>query len=351
VASYEVTLVSRVPASSGEPTLTEVCGLKYTGISYEDEAGAPGRFDVGASIDDLADDAKTRLIDLVAYPCEVWIHREAVRVFTGPLTAWTIQGRAITLHGPGLLGYLNYWNVDEDQTFAGEDQATIVATLIDLFQARTYGSFGLDTGGLTATGVTRDLTLLGREGRGLLPVVQSMGERENGFELSIDPASRAVTLHTPRRGIDRSTVVYLDRRNIGSPRLFASVAPGQFATDVAGASSSADGGALTSSAENATARTTFGRAQVAKVWSDVKVQTTLDDHTRRVADDLATMRISVDPQLVPVEGADVTDFDAGDVVTYDFDSGLGTMTSTQRIRAKRVTVGRTGREELSVRFV
>lgn len=351
MASYEVVLVSRTPASSGDPAFVEVCAIKYTGLSYEDEAGAPGRLDVGVQLSTLPEAAKARLRDLIAYPCEVWIHRDAERVFAGPLTSWAIQGRAITLYGPGLLGYLPYWIIDEDQTFDGDDQATIVADLIDLFQARSYGSFGLDTGGLSPTGVTRDLTLLGREGRGCLAVVQGMGERENGFELSIDHASRAVTMWTPRRGIDRSDEIYLDRRNIGSPEVFASVAPGQIATDILGTSSSSDGAALTSSSSNTTARTTFGRAQVARSWQDVSAQTTLNDHTSRVADDLSAMRLSVSPRLVPVEGAGPTDFDAGDLVTYDYDAGLGQITTTQRVRTKRVAVSDKGREELSVRFI
>lgn len=158
-------------------------------------------------------------------------------------------------------------------------------------------------------------------------------------------------MHTPRRGIDRTGEIFLDRRNIGTPAVFASVAPGQIATDVLGSSSSADGAALTATAENTTARTTFGRAQVARSWQDVKVQATLDDHVARVADDLSTMRLSVEPRLIPVEGADVTDFDAGDLVTYDYDAGLGTITATQRVRQKQVSVSRTGREELAVRFV
>ncbi len=133
--------------------------------------------------------------------------------------------------------------------------------------------------------------------------------------------------------------------------MFASVAPGQIATDVLGTSSSAGGGALVASAENATARTTFGRAQVAKAWPDVSVQVTLDDHASRVAEDLSTMRLSVSPRLVPVDGADATDFDAGDQVTYDYDAGLGQITVAQRVRTKRVAVSEKGREELSVRFV
>jgi hypothetical protein len=352
VAHYEVTLVARTPASSGTPTLEEVCGLKWSALAYEDEAGAPGRIDVGAPVRHLATAAKTRLRDLIAAPCELWIHRDGTRVAAGPLTSWTIQNQTITLYAPGLLGYLRYWLWDADQTFTAQDQATIVATLINTMQARTYGSFGLDTAGLTPTGVTRDLTLRAAEPRNLGDVIPQMGERDNGFELSIDPTSRRITMHTPRQGNDLSELIFFDRRNVGSAQVFASVAPGQIATDVVGTSSStAAGTALTSAAANTAERATFGRAQLAQSWSDIRVQATLDDHTRRLADDYAAMRLSVSPQLIPVAGADVTDFDVGDQVTYSFDAGLGEITSVERVRTKQVSVsGGRAKEQLAVRF-
>jgi hypothetical protein len=179
-----------------------------------------------------------------------------------------------------------------------------------------------------------------------------MGERDNGFELSIDPTSRRITMHTPRQGNDLSELIFFDRRNVGSAQVFASVAPGQIATDVVGTSSStAAGTALTSAAANTAERATFGRAQLAQSWSDIRVQATLDDHTRRLADDYAAMRLSVSPQLIPVAGADVTDFDVGDQVTYSFDAGLGEITSVERVRTKQVSVsGGRAKEQLAVRF-
>jgi hypothetical protein len=352
MASHEVTLVARTPNLATAPTFTEICGIKWSALSYENEAGAPGRIDVGAPVWHLPADAKARLRDLIAAPCELWINRDATRVAAGPITSWTIQGGTITLYAPGLLGYLNYWAWDEDTTYTGIDQALIAAALINNRQALSYGSFGLDACGITATGVVRDLKLLAREGRNVLTVLQQMGARENGFELSVDPSSRAVTVHTPRRGVDRSGDIFLDRRNIASPEFFASVAPEQIASDVLGTSSSADGGALTSAAATSSVRTTFGRAQVARTWPDIKLQATLDDHTTRVAEDLSTMRVSVSPKLVPVIGVDVTDFDAGDQITYSYDAGLGTITSVKRIRTKQVRIsGQKAKEELAVRFV
>lgn len=352
MARYEAVLVARIPNEIGDPTLTEVCGLKWSGLSYEDDAGGIGRIDIGVPMRDLPADAKTRLRDMIAYPSELWIHRDGIRVAAGPLTSWNIQGRTITLYAPSLLGYLNYWVWTDDTVYEADDQATIVAAIIDTKQNLTYGSFGLSTAGLTATGVTRDLTLQAREQRNVLKVVQEMGARENGYDLAVDPATRAVMLYTPRRGVDRSGDIFLDRRNIASPEAFASVAPGQVATDVYGASSSADGAALTSHAENPTVRTTFGRADVGGSWHDIKIQSTLDDHTARMASDLSTMRVSVSPRLVPVEGAGVADFDAGDLVTYSYDAGLGTLVSVQRVRTKQVSVsGARAKEQIAVRFI
>lgn len=350
---YEVTLVARAPASTGDPDFTEVCGLKWSALAYEDVAGEPGRIDVGAPVRHLPEAAKNRLRDLIALPCELWIHRDGVRMAAGPLTAWTIQGQTITFYAPGLLGYLRYWIWDTDQTYATVDQATIVADLIDTMQSRTYGSFGLDTSTLTATGVTRDLTLRATEPRNLADLIPQMGDRDNGFQLSVDPETRQVLMHTPRKGTDRTQNIFFDRRNIGTPEVFASVAPGQVATDILGVSASTTpGSGLTSTAANTAARITFGRAQLSQSWSDITVQATLDDHTARLADDYQAMRLSLSPQLVPVSGVDVTDFDTGDTVIYSYDAGLGLITSTQRVQTKQVSLqGQRAKEQLAVRFV
>lgn len=350
MATWEAALVARTPSETSGPTFTEVCGLKWTGLSYEDVAGDPGRIDIGVPIRHLPTAAKTRLRDLELYPCELWLHRDGVRKAAGPLMSYTIQGDTLTAYGTGLLGYLGYWPWDIDQTYTGADQATIVAGLIDTMQARTYGSFGIDTSHLAATEVYRDLKLLASEGRNVLDIVVGMGDRDNGYQLTIDPQTRAVEMHTPRQGVDRSGDVYLDQRNVASPEVFVSVAPGQIASEVLGVSSGAAAGeSLTSSASNPTLRATFGRAGIARSWPDIKVQATLDDHVARVAEDYATARTSVSPDLAVVTGASIEDFDAGDIITYSFDDGLGLRVITPRVRTKKVTASK-GREALSVRF-
>ena len=55
------------------------------------------------------------------------------------------------------------------------------------------------------------------------------------------------------------------------------------------------------------------------------------------------------PDLAVVTGASIEDFDAGDIITYSFDDGLGLRVITPRVRTKKVTASK-GREALSVRF-
>lgn len=350
-ATYTVSFVSRTPNSGASPTLSEVEGIKWTGLSYEEDLAEGGRIDVAARVDSLADDIKTRLRNPLATPNEIWVTRDDERVAAGPLTSYTIQGPTITLYAPGLKSYLAYMLRDTDYAANGVDQALIVKALIDEYQAQSYGHFGLDTTGMVATGITRDLTLPGREGKQLASVIKTMGERENGFDISVDPESRRVTLHHPRRGTDLSTEVFLDRRNVTDPRLSVNVGPGMVASDVLATSSSADGAALTATAGTASVRTAFGRVMLAKAWTDISLQATLEDHADRFASDVATAVISLDEQeLLPVEGAGIDDFNVGDIVTYDYDAGLGAQTITPRVRTKRVMV-RKGREELAVRFV
>lgn len=369
MATYEASIVAVTPQPAGTPTFVEIGAVIPTGLTIVDDLGAPGDCTISAKVTSLESAAKTRLATYTTptpLPCELWIRRgTAALVFAGPITGYQIQNKTITLTAPGLLAYLLYWLADvnvlttlngsaaTEYAFAGIDQATIVQRLCDAWQAQAYGHDGIVTTGLTATGITRDLTLSARDGKLIMPLIQEMGIRSNGFDLSVDPNTRALTMWSPRKGTDRTTgpaAVILDARSIGEPNLSVSVAPGRIGSEVFASSSSTQGASLTTIKSNLALRAAFGRSYVTRAFQDISVQATLDDHAQRAADDNATAAVTLAPTLLPVPGFAYGDFQTGDTIAYDYDAGLDRQTMTPRVQSIAVSTD-TGRELLTVGLV
>jgi hypothetical protein len=350
VALYEVSFVARIPALADPPELTELGPVKFTGLGWTDELVGDGRLDIGAKVEGLDDSVKARLTELDQTPNELWLYRDGERVFAGPLVGMTIQGRkTVTLTAAGLSYYFRWMVRAIDYSAAGVDQGLIVKELVDDFQAEDYGDYGLDTT-IAATGTARDLNLLGREGKTLQSVIATMGARDNGFDLSIDPFTRRVTLHAPRRGVDRSATAVIDRRNITQAQITISLAAGEFATRTVASSTTTTGDTLQASAVNSAAEAAFGRAMRAEAFSDISEQATLDDHAQQTIDQVSTPNFVASPQFVPVEGVEPGDVEPGDTITYDYDVGLGEQSFARRLAKVQTTVAR-GKERLAVTFI
>lgn len=354
MATYEVTLVAVTPAATGSPTYNEICAIPWTALQLIEECGGEGLVTVSGQVDKIADDGKARLRDLSLTPCELWVRRTdagtTTMIFAGPLTGVALNNRVITLTAPGLLGYLRYWVRDSDYTASGVDQATIVQQLVDQWQAQSYGSDGITTAGLTATGITRDLNLAGVDGKNIAAAITTMGQRSNGFDLSINPTTRALTMWSPRKGQDLSASVILDQRSIAAPNLAWSVAPGLVGSEALATASSATGSVLYSIQSNTALRASFGRSYVTQSFQDVSIQTTLDDHARRMLITAGGQVVTAAPQLLPVVGFGYGDFATGDLIGYDYDAGLGRQTFTLRIASIETTVTN-GAEVLRLGFL
>lgn len=349
MATYDVILVRRTQQSGTTPTLTAIGPVKWTALSVTKECGAAGSITATTTVDSLDSGAADSLIDLSLSPCELWCYRDADLIHAGPLLGYRIKDRAITFSGAGLLAYIGYMVRTTDYSATATDQATIVKALLDTYQTQTYGNFGLDTSTLTATGVTRDLNLLASDVAHLDSVITEMGGRDDGFDLEVDTDSRQVLMHTPRKGTDLSASVIIDRRSIGDPSYSQWVGPGQIASDVAVTASSADGGNLTSSAADAVLRAAFGRVMTTAAFQDVSIQATLDDHAQRLIDDTSNPLHEITPGLLAVPGFTFDDIDTGDIVTYEYNAGLGVQTFTPRIKTITATLNE-GTERLTVGF-
>lgn len=364
MATWEATLVAATPQAGGAATLAELDPLSWTKLEVVDELGAPGSATMDVPVDRLSDRNKARLANLRDNPAEVWIRRTtgpttSPLVFAGPAMSCRIKGRTLTIVAAGLLSYLEYWAADTNviaalagsavpqYQFASVDQATIVKQLVDAWQALPYGNDGIVTTGIAPTGVPRDLTLTTAETPGIAALVATMGSRENGFDLSVDPATRQLTIWYPRRGVDKTATVILDRRSIGEPDVAWTVAPGTIGSEAFASSSSTTGTALTSIQSNTTLRASFGRSYVRRSFQDISLQATLDDHAARVLTDMGSQVLTVAPTLVPVTGFSWGDFGPGDLISYDYDAGVGRQTGTPRVAKITATLD-TGTEILKV---
>lgn len=349
MAHYEATFVARIPQQADSPQFVELGHLKHTGLTWVDDL-AVGRLDVACKIPSLPDEIKARLLELDRTPNELWLHRDGERVFAGPITSYQVQKQTVTMYAPGLLAYLQMMLWADAYTATDGDQALIVRDLLDQYQAFDYGDFGLDTTGLTATGVTRDLNLLATEPRTLDSIVREMGNRDNGFDLSVDYSSRKIMMHTPQRGTDLTDVRIVDRRNLTEAQLAISVAPGVFAPRVVATSSSPTGGALAATAVDAAAEARFGRVMLAASFSNIERQATLDDHATKLVATMGSPAFVVTPTIVPIPDLEVGDVGPGDTITYDYDIGFGAQTFERRIKSVSVTVKK-AKERMGVTFL
>ena len=354
-ASYEATVVAVTPNSSGAPTFTELGTIPPTdGLLYRAELAGSGMATVSGPCAHIDPVVQARLRDLTQTPAELWVRRTdqstlaTTLVHAGPITGCAIKDRVLTVTASGLPTYLGYMCRDTDYTGTGFDLATIVANLVDQYQAQTYGHYGLLTSALTATGVTvTPYQIVGREGRYIDKLIPELGSRTAGFDLAIDPTTRAIKLWAPRKGSDLTNSVILDARSIRSSNISWSVAPGQVGSEVFATASSAAGPALQSEQSNTTLRASMGRRFMSRTFQNIADQSALDDAATRALTDATSQPFTISPELLPVAGFSYGDFTTGDQILYNYDAGLGTQTFTVRVATVEVNVSN-GAEVLRV---
>jgi hypothetical protein len=349
--AYELVAVARTPQLSGPPTLTEVGPIVAPTITWTRELNRAGSIGFSCTPDRLDAAVRARFADLLNNPTEVWLYRNGVRVMAGLVAGYQIQGdtqNVLSVTAPGLLAYLQYMQVDADLTFNGVDQTTIAKTLVDQWQNLDYGNYGIDTSGVTASGVTRDRSYVAAEQHQVYQRLRELGQTVDGFDIDVD-ADRRLVLSHPSEGADLSQSVVLDGRNITDAGVVVSVAAGDVASEAFGLGG--DGvDAITARASNTALRAEFGRAGVAEAFDGVTVPATLAGHTQALLDARSTALFLPGPGLVPVADADVDDFGVGDSVTYEYDAGLGVQSGVFRVSTIRVAVDENGAETMAVGF-
>jgi hypothetical protein len=347
MATYNVVAVQRTPQSSGVPTLQELGPLEasfdYTDILNEAPEGI-FRLDV----DSLQGDIKTSLLDPVAQPLEVWVYRESLKVFAGPLVGHEIKDDLLTIAARGAEFYTAYMLVETDKTWAAVDEFTIATDLIDDWQVQTYGHYGIITSGIGTSGTTRSLVIPGaEEPRVVYEILAETIAQDFGVDFWVDPTDGELKLGT--RGSDLTASVFLEL-GVKSSAVRLTVSPGNIASEVFATSTGGET-ILTTSKSNATLRASWGRAGTSLTVDDDPDATTLGDAAQAHLDDRSDPFFIPGPELIPVAGAGVEDFNVGDQVAYTFDAGLGQQTGGFKVRKRKVAVGHDGQETMAVEFV
>lgn len=348
MAEYNVVAAQRTQQSGAPPTLIELgpleCSIEYADILNE----APeGKFTL--NVDTLQDDIKTSFRDLVAQPLEVWVYRDSTRVFKGPVIGGELKEKVLTISARGAEFYSAYMLVETAKTWAAVDQYTIATDVIDDWQAQTYGDYGINTSAIGTSGTTRSLAIPGdEEPRVVYEVLRDLTGSDNGFDWWVDPTDDELKL-AALRGSDKTASVFLEL-GVVAPGIRFTVAPGVIASEVFAAST---GGStvLTTSKTDTVLRASWGRAGTGISVDGDPDATTLGDVAQGHLDARGSTFFVPGPEMIPVAGAGVEDFNVGDIVTYTYDAGLGQQTGPYRIRKRRVLVTAAGQEHMAVDFV
>ena len=349
--AYELVCVARIPQTTGPPTFLEIDPINWSGLSYTQELSVAPTLQAGCKISGLTDSIIERLRSMATLASEMWLYRAGKQIYAGPLMGWQVQGQTLTLQSKGLLSYLDYWFVVADMVFANVDQHLIVKALVDQWQTLDYGNFGIDTSGITPSGMLRDATYLRKELHNVGQRVTEMGKRQGGFDVRVDPTTRDLQLWYPNQGIDRSSgedALIFDDRNITSPNVLCSAAPGDVASDAFGVGTGGD--TMYSTKANLDLRATFGRTGVAQSFNGVTEQSTTDAYTQGLVDARGAALLVPGPDVRTTSDSDLAAYDVGDTVDYELHQQLG-LTGSFRIRKRSVSVAATGREKITIQFV
>lgn len=365
---YECVLVSRVMAQSAAPTFTELDRIiELENLFWSKELNNDGMASVSTRPERVSDLIKTRLLSPDTLPMELWIYRNGVKVYAGPVIGVQIQGvnNTITFQSRGLPYYMRWMFLTTDMTANPIDKFTAVKNLVDHWQGQDYGNFGIVTSGIGTSGDTIAIDYKRTEIVNIQEAISKLSNPElaNGFDFSIDPITRALTLYDPQRGTDKSSSVVIDERIMeGGISVFFDLTAGDFATTVVGSATGFQlDGALWTQKTNSTRRAQFGYAGLGAKWNDIEIQSTLDGYAQALVDLHSNFGVSLSGSsgegeggtaaIFPVTGILPTDIDPGDTVSFGPDLGFGSLSLTRDITNVNVSVNDNGEESIGLVLV
>lgn len=352
---YDITVVHRIMQQQSVPMYVEVDPLDWSGLSYTETLSAPTTLTAGVPVANITTPVVQILKDMSHKACEIWVRRNGRIVFAGPWLTWQIQNNTLTLTAKGPLAYLDWMYVMSDTVFASVDQFTIGKTLVNAWQALDYGNFGIDTSGIGLSSITRDATYLKNEGNQLSKRLSELGARQNGFDFGIDPTTRQLNFYYPIRGVDRSTgidAIIFDDRNVVNNNVLCSAGPQDIASEgiVVGTGSGSTDGNVYATKSNLDLRAQFGRTGFFKQQDGVVEQSTADAYAQAFIDARTDALLVPGPDVRVTLDADLASYDVGDTVAYTLHNELE-ISGAYRIKSRRITVSKDGKETMTPTFV
>lgn len=349
---YIVVAVARVPQVAGPPVFLEVDPIEWTSLDWTEILNDDPTLSTSVKIGKLSEPILQRIRVPHELPTEIWCYRNGKRIFSGPLMGGGVNGDSINLEARGVSSYFKFMNVEADMNFTGVDQALIVKALVDQWQALAYGNFGIDTSGITVTGVVRTIQYLVNELHNVGARISDLSQMANAFDYSVNPASRRLELWSPGRGVDRSfgeDAIIFDARNVTNADVAFAVTPGDLASEVLGtASNSGADVPLIARFANEELRAKFGRVgttanfDLADLPSLVAAVTAMGQGRGKVL-------LVPGPDARVTLDADLASYDVGDTVGYQ-PHGQVSVAGAYRIKKRGVKVQATGTELVSVEF-
>lgn len=351
---YDLVVVARVPQASGPPAYIEIDPIEWKSLQYSNELSQPQDLTATCQISSVTEPILQRLRRLHELATELWLYRQGELIFAGPLQGFQTSGETLTLKARGLLSYLRMMVIQADLKFANVDQFAMVKSMVDQWQALSYGHFGIDTSGIGLSGVVRTQDYLRDELHNVGSKIEELGKAASGFDIEVNPATRRLELWYPIKGIDRSVgedAIVLDSRNISSGDIVCSVAPGDLASESYGtAKGPGQDSTLYSIQSNLELRARYGRVAVTSTYSEVTQQSVLDDFVEGVLDARSVALLLPGPKVRVTPDADLSDYGVGDLISYDLAGELGIF-GTFRIRKATVNASPTGQETVDLEFV
>jgi len=355
-ARYVPMLVERIPNASGgtDPTLNIIDEIiVHEKLTWSTELLSDGGMISFACVpDQQSQDIKDILVDIAETACEIWLYRNDTIVQAGPIIGVQTQGPTVNITVRALAYYLKYMIVTSDLNYAAVDQYTIGKGLVDHWQDKTYGHFGIDTSSISTSGFTRTIDYVAAEAPGVFSKLLELSSNADGFEWYVDPASRELVF-TTRRGSDKSASVILDNRSIASPNTHFSVAQSDYVSHAIAIGASVDDTTpKVGTKTNATAMAKFGRVGLSVSVDEADTQATVDDYAQSLLD--AGDHVHFIPSVgsaIPVLGAGVEDFDVGDTVHWVYDYGLGKFRVDRDVNKRFVNVSKQGEETMTIEML
>lgn len=365
---YECMLVSRTMNISSAPTFAELDRIvELENLYWSKELNNDGMASVSTRPERVSDLIKDRLLQPDVLPMELWIYRNGVKVYAGPVIGYQIQGvnNTITFQSRGLAYYMRWMFLTSDMTNASIDKFTAVKNLVDHWQGQNYGNFGIVTSGIGTSGDNIAIDYHRTEIVNIQEAISNLAAPElaNGFDFQVDPITRNLILYDPARGTDKSTTVVVDERIMeGGVSIYFDLSAGDFATTIVGAATGFErDGALWTQKENATRRAQFGYAGMGAKWTGIEIQSTLDGYAQALADLHSNYAVSLSGSsgggeggtaaIFPVTGIEPPDIDPGDTVSFQPDLGFGSINVARDIVNVGVSVDINGNESMGLVLV